>query len=64
MPATGLARGRILNPLEIVVEDLEILHRDLAQFTGIERVRQFDNDVSCFIAAIKKAQIMRDLGRG
>ena len=53
-PVTALARGRILDPLEIVLEDLEILHRDLAQFRDIERVGQFDMEVSQWISVIQK----------
>jgi hypothetical protein len=59
MSATALARGRILEPLERVIESLEILHRDLAPFIAIDRIGQFDDDVSCFIIAAKNALSQR-----
>jgi hypothetical protein len=63
MSATALSRGRILDPLEILRESLEYVHRDLAPFLDIdERVSQFDNDVKQFIISVKKAQQLRIAG--
>jgi hypothetical protein len=54
MPATALSRGRILNNLEIILEDLQILSRHLTPHTDIEGVRQFNGQITAFITAIQK----------
>lgn len=59
MFATALSRGRIKNPLEILLEDLEILHRDIAPFIGLERLKQFDDDVVHCVTAVKGALLLR-----
>jgi hypothetical protein len=54
MPAAALARGRVLDPLEILLESLTYVHRDVSPFTNISLVAQFDKDVEGFVRVIKK----------